>query len=93
MVEFLRDRDLARRVFEKNKCFSGPVHSLVSQAMDRGLIRRDDPRYAAERLMAMIKGFFLFPILLLGDPAQMERPPALVIADCVDMFLSQYALD
>lgn len=93
MAEFLRDRDLAERVFEKKSCFINPIHSLIVQAMDRGLIRRDDSRYAVEKLVSLLEGFFFLPLLLLGKYRQTERSPGLVIADCVDMFLSQYRLD
>ena len=93
MVEFMRDRELAGRVIEKNSCCIGPLHSLISQAMEKGLIRRDDVRYASEKLIALIKSFFFFPMLLLGEFRNVEQPRSRVVADCVDMFLSHYKLD
>ncbi len=93
LVEFMRERELARRVLEKNAYCINPIYSLVSQAMARGLIRRDDVSYAAEKLIALIKSFFYFPMLLLGEYRQMEKPGTLIVADCVDVFLSHYRAD
>lgn len=88
MTEYLRDLDLARRVFARAEMSNNPVRSIITGAVQAGQLKEVDPNYATELLTAGAKAFFFWPKFLIGaDNA--DRSSA-IIEDCVDMFLMKY---
>ena len=88
MTEYLRDVDLARRVFARAEMSNNPVRAIVTGAVEAGHLKKVDPDYATELLTAGAKAFFFWPKFLIGE-MRIENPEA-VLGDCVDMFLLKY---
>lgn len=88
MTEFLRDLDLARRVFARAEMSNNPVRAIVAGAIEAGHLKKVDPDYATEMLTAGAKAFFFWPKFLIGE-SRVGNPDA-VMNDCVDMFLCQF---
>jgi TetR/AcrR family transcriptional regulator of autoinduction and epiphytic fitness len=88
MTEFLRDQELARRVFARAEMSNNPVRCIVSEAIDAGHLKDVDSNYATELLTAGAKAFFFWPKFLVG--ADSLDGASNVIEECVDMFLSRY---
>ena len=84
--EFLRDLDRSRKFFSKAASHDYPVTKLISEAMDSGVLRKADPKYAANQLLGLIKSFFFWPEFLLGEKPKADG----IMQDCVAMFLSHY---
>ncbi len=91
MAEFLRDTALAKRAFAHVQAHDNPVEHLIAQAMNAGKLRADDPKFAARKLVSMVKTFFFTPLFLFGETTPLPRSDDAVIAECVDMFLGAYA--
>ena len=85
-AEMLRDLDLSRRLLAEFAAHDYPVTQLISEAMQAGAMRSDDPGYATRQLLGLVKSFFFWPEFLLGEKQQLEG----VMQDCVAMFLSHY---
>lgn len=88
MTEYLRDIEMARRVFARAEMSNNPVRSIISEAIAAGLVENVDADYATELLTAGAKAFFFWPKFLIG--ADNEGSSSAVIEDCVDMFLMKY---
>lgn len=88
MTEYLRDLDLARRVFARAEMHNNPVQAIVSGALAHGQLQDVDPDYATALLTAGAKAFFFWPKFLIGEEGPDDT--AHVLADCVDMFLLKY---
>ncbi|MEM1151965.1 MAG: TetR/AcrR family transcriptional regulator [Pseudomonadota bacterium] len=88
MTEYLRDVELARRIFARTEMSNNPVRSIVSEAIAAGLLVDVDPDFATVLLTAGAKAFFFWPKFLIG--ADNESRSSAVIEDCVDMFLMKY---
>lgn len=88
MTEYLRDIELARRVFARAEMSNNPVRSIVAGAVKTGTLEAVDPNYATELLTAGAKAFFFWPKFLIG--ADNEDRSSAIIEDCVDMFLMKY---
>lgn len=88
MTEFLRDLELARRVFARAEMSYNPVRSIVSAAVKSGQLKDVEPDYATELLTAGAKAFFFWPKFLVG--ADSLDGSSKIIEECVDMFLSRY---
>ena len=86
--EFLRDLDRSRTFFSKAASHDYPVTKLISEAMDSGVIRKADPKYAANQLLGLTKSFFFWPEFLLGEKPKADG----IMQDCVAMFLSHYKI-
>ena len=86
--EFLRDLDRSRKFFSKAASHDYPVTKLISEAMDSGVIRKADPKYAANQLLGLTKSFFFWPEFLLGEKPKADG----IMQDCVAMFLSHYKI-
>ncbi|MEM7300827.1 MAG: TetR/AcrR family transcriptional regulator [Pseudomonadota bacterium] len=91
MTEFLRDQELARRVFARAEMSNNPVRSVVASAVECGMLKEVDPSYATELLTAGAKAFFFWPKFLIGEEGAHDE--TIVLGDCVDMFLSRYGSD
>ncbi|MEM7122489.1 MAG: TetR/AcrR family transcriptional regulator [Pseudomonadota bacterium] len=90
MTEYLRDLELARRVFARAEMSNNPVRAIVAGAIDAKQLKEVDPQYATEMLTAGAKAFFFWPRFLIGE-LHVEDPQS-VMEDCVDMFLTYYGL-
>lgn len=91
MTEYLRDLDLARRVFARAEMSNNPVRAIVSGAVESGHLKEVDAGYATELLTAGAKAFFFWPRFIVGEV--LIRDQSVVLGDCVDMFLLKYGLD
>lgn len=88
MTEYLRDLDLARRVFARAEMSNNPVRRIITGAVEAGQLKEVDPNYATELLTAGAKAFFFWPKFLIG--ADNSDKSSAIIEDCVDMFLMKY---
>lgn len=88
MTEYLRDLELAQRVFARAEMSNNPVRSIVAGAVQSGQLEEVEPNYATELLTAGAKAFFFWPKFLIG--ADNEDGSTAIIEDCVDMFLMKY---
>ena len=91
MTEYLRDLDLARRVFARAEMSNNPVRAIVSGAVESGRLNEVDADYATALLTAGAKAFFFWPKFIVGEVPIQDQ--SVVLGDCVDMFLSKYGLD
>ncbi|MDE0697015.1 MAG: TetR/AcrR family transcriptional regulator [Boseongicola sp.] len=91
MTEYLRDIDLARRVFARAEMSNNPVRAIVGGAVESGQLKAVDADYATELLTAGAKAFFFWPKFIVGDARMQDQ--GFVLGDCVDMFLSKYGLE
>ena len=89
--EYLRNDDLARRVFSREEVTTEPLVPFLQAAMDQSVLRTADPTMAAAQLGALAKQFFIWPQFLTGQAAPWSWPQEDIIADCVDMFLAHYS--
>lgn len=88
MTEYLRDLELARRVFARAEMSNNPVRAIVTEAVNSGQLKEVDPNYATELLTAGAKAFFFWPKFLVGMESPLDTSHA--IEDCVDLFLNKY---
>lgn len=90
MAEFIRNTELARRAVQQIAILDNTVQHLITQAMDAGLLRKENPHYAAQQLIAMIKSFYYFPVLILREDQNFSKTRGEIVTDCVTMFLTHY---
>ena len=88
MSEYLRDRELALRVFERSEMHNNPIRTLINEAIEAGVLREVDADYATVQLTASMKAFFFWPKFIIGQEAP-DNGEA-IIEDCVEMFLNYY---
>ncbi|MEL7527356.1 MAG: TetR/AcrR family transcriptional regulator [Pseudomonadota bacterium] len=86
--EFLRDLDRSRAFLAEAAAHDYPVTKLIADAMEAGALRRADPGYAANQLLALVKNFFFWPEFLMGEKPETDG----IMRDCVAMFLSHYGV-
>lgn len=91
MSELLRDQALAQAFSARAAAQDGPITTMIAAAMEAGALRQAEAGFASGQLLSMVKHFLVWPQLLLGAKAEVD--PAIVIADCVDMFLAHYGQD
>lgn len=91
MTEYLRDIDLARRVFARAEMSNNPVRAIVAGAVESGQLKEVDADYATELLTAGAKAFFFWPKFIVGEARMQDQ--SFVLGDCVGMFLSKYGLE
>ncbi|WP_170560303.1 TetR/AcrR family transcriptional regulator [Ruegeria atlantica] len=84
--ELIRDLDRSRQFFSETATHDYPITRLISEAMDAGVIRKTDPVFATNQLLALVKNFFFWPEFFLGE----NPTPKDVLDDCVTMFLKHY---
>lgn len=89
MSELIRDLDRSRQFFAETETHDYPITRLVIEAMDAGVIRKADPVFATNQLLALVKNFFFWPEFFLGE----NPTPKEVLNDCVAMFLAHYKAD
>ncbi|WP_171236938.1 TetR/AcrR family transcriptional regulator [Ruegeria sp. HKCCA6837] len=86
LSELIRDLDRSRQFFTVTESHDYPMTGLISGAMDAGMIRKADPVFATNQLLALVKNFYFWPEFFLGEnPTQSET-----MDDCVAMFLAHY---
>ena len=88
MSEYLRDRELALRVFERAEMHNNPIRTLIQEAVEAGALREVDADYATVQLTASMKAFFFWPKFIIGQEAPDNGET--IIEDCVEMFLNYY---
>lgn len=84
--ELIRDLDRSRQFFAETEAHDYPVTTLISEAMDAGVLRKSDPTLATNQLLALVKSFFFWPEFFLGE----TPTPKEVMEDCIAMFLAHY---
>ena len=89
LSELIRDLDRSRQFFTETESHDYPMTSLIGGAMDAGVIRKTDPVFATNQLLALVKNFFFWPEFFLGE----NPTPKEVMDDCVVMFLTHYKAD
>lgn len=87
--ELIRDLERSRQFFAESQSHDYPVTRLISEAMDAGVIRKADPVFATNQLLALIKNFYFWPEFFLGE----THTPNHVLDDCIAMFLAHYKRD
>lgn len=88
--EYLRDKDLARKIFSREEVTTDPVAIIISDAMHAGALSKADAALAASQFHALIKHFFVWPHFLLGVAPPRAQTRSEIIGECVDMFLARY---
>ena len=88
MSEYLRDRELALRVFDRAEMHNNPIRTLIQEAIAAGALREVDADYATSQVTASMKAFFFWPKFIIGQDAP-DNGEA-IIEDCVEMFLNYY---
>lgn len=89
LSELIRDLDRSRKFFTEAETHDYPMTGLISGAMDAGVIRKADPAFATNQLLALVKNFFFWPEFFIGE----NPTPKDVLDDCVAMFLAHYKAD
>ncbi len=86
LSELIRDLDRSRKFFSETEAHDYPITRLIGEAMDAGVIRKADPVFATNQLLALVKNFFFWPEFFLGEnPTHKD-----VLDDCIAMFLAHY---
>ena len=88
MSEYLRNPELAHRIFARTEMHNNPIRTLIKEAVEAGVLREVDANYATEQLTASMKAFFFWPKFIIGKEADSEGE--FIIEDCVEMFLNHY---
>ena len=89
LSELIRDLDRSRRFFAETATHDYPMTRLIDEAMDAGVIRRADPVFATNQLLALVKNFYFWPEFFLGE----DSTPKGVLDDCIAMFMAHYKTD
>ncbi len=89
LSELIRDLDRSRKFFSETEAHDYPITRLIGEAMDAGVIRKADPTFATNQLLALVKNFFFWPEFFLGE----NPTPKDVLNDCIAMFLAHYKAD
>ncbi len=89
LSELIRDLDRSRKFFSETEAHDYPITRLIGEAMDAGVIRKADPTFATNQLLALVKNFFFWPEFFLGE----NPTPKDVLDDCIAMFLAHYKAD
>ncbi|WP_282076685.1 TetR/AcrR family transcriptional regulator [Epibacterium ulvae] len=89
LSELIRDLDRSRAFFTETESHDYPMTRLIGEAMEAEVIRKADPVFATNQLLALAKNFFFWPEFFLGE----NSTPRDVMDDCVAMFLAHYKSD
>ena len=89
LSELIRDLDRSRQFFTETESHDYPMTRLIGEAMEARVIRKADPVFATNQLLALAKNFFFWPEFFLGE----NPTPKDVLDDCVAMFLAHYKAD
>ena len=84
--ELIRDLDRSRKFFAETESHDYPMAQLIGEAMEAGVIRKADPVFATNQLLALAKNFFFWPEFFLGE----NPTPKDVLDDCIAMFMAHY---
>ena len=89
LSELIRDLDRSRQFFTETESHDYPMTGLIKEAMDAGVLRKADPVFATNQLLALAKSFFFWPEFFLGENPTSKD----VLDDCIAMFMSHYKTD
>ena len=87
-AEMLIDLERSRAYFAQLATFQNPITQIISEAMEAGVIRKADPKYASRQLISLVRDFFYMPEFMLGQKQENDG----VMSDCIKMFLSHYKI-
>jgi TetR/AcrR family transcriptional regulator of autoinduction and epiphytic fitness len=87
--ELIRDLDRSRKFFSETETHDYPMTLLIGEAMEAGVIRKADPIFATNQLLALVKNFFFWPEFFLGE----NPTPKNVLDDSIAMFMAHYKAD
>lgn len=88
MSEYLRDQELAHRIFAHAEMNTNPVRGIIEAAIADKLIDDVDPHYATDMLSGPAIRLFFWPQFLVG--AEVSQDAQTVYEDSVDMFLARF---
>lgn len=84
--EYLRDLDKSRAFFTQLASYDYPVVELIRKAMDAGALEKSDAQFATGQLLALVRNYYSWPVLLFGAPQATDD----TLDECVTMFLARY---
>lgn len=87
LSELIRDLDRSRKFFTETETHDYPMTQLIEEAMEAGVIRKADPVFATNQLLALAKNFFFWPEFFLGENPTSKD----VMDDCIAMFITHYS--
>ncbi len=91
LSECIRSPKLAARLHANAKCAEEGLAAWVRRAAEDGRLDVDDPGFATEQLLSLLKGFLFWPAIIGFRETPGEEERKRVIAAAVDMFLARYA--
>ncbi|MEX0286483.1 MAG: TetR/AcrR family transcriptional regulator [Paracoccaceae bacterium] len=89
LSELIRDLDRSRKFFAETETHDYPIKRLIAEAMEAGVIHKEDPAYATDQLLGLVKSFLYWPEFFLGQGNRSKK----VMDDCVALFLAYYDRD
>ncbi len=90
VAEFLRDPDLGRDFFQKERSLGlEELSTYLTLATERGLMRVDEPESAAAQFHALIKDAIFWPRLM-GMMAESEDEQIRILHGAIDLFIARY---
>ncbi|MCB1801647.1 MAG: TetR/AcrR family transcriptional regulator [Gammaproteobacteria bacterium] len=91
LVELIRSPDLGRNTYELFRQRQTGVANWLEAAAADGRVTIDDPVWAADQFLGMIKAFAFWPQILGGQPAPDAATRAAIIESTCNMFLNTCA--
>ncbi|MXY32549.1 MAG: hypothetical protein F4Y60_00345 [Boseongicola sp. SB0664_bin_43] len=91
MMEYLRDIDLARRVFARAEMSNNPLTCHRGRRSRKRTAQGGGRRLRHGIADGGAKAFFFWPKFIVGEAGMQDQ--SFVLGDCVDMFLSKFGLD
>lgn len=84
--EYLRDLEKSRAFFTQLGSYDYPVVGMVKGAMEAGALEKGDAQFATGQLLALVRNYYSWPVLLFGAPQATES----TLDECVSMFMARY---
>ena len=90
LSECIRSPRLAARLHESVRGHEVGLVDWLRRAAAHGRLTLEDPEFAAEQLVSLLKGFLFWPPIIGMREAPTKEKQKRIIAGAVDMFLSRY---
>ncbi len=90
--ESLRSPELVREILTSLKESEGGLVKWIRRAVEDKRLAVDDPHFASEQFIALLKAFVFWPQVLVGHPAPTQELREKVVNSTVEMFLGQYEI-
>jgi TetR/AcrR family transcriptional regulator of autoinduction and epiphytic fitness len=84
--EYLRDLETSRAFFTQLGSYDYPVVEMIREAMDAGALEKSDAQLATGQLLALVRNYYSWPVLLFGEPQAADN----TLDECVSMFMARY---